>query len=193
MPGVDFDETFAPVVKLTSIQILCALAVRLKLYFHHLDVDVAFLNGPLEEELYMRLPEGAGINSGKIVQLLHSIYGLKQASRVWNELLDAALKEIGYTHIHADFCIYVFQDGDSICFLAVYVDDMGLLGNNLNVMDEHKKKLGKCFKIKDLGDIKQILGIAIEYNCEAHTLSLYQTRYIEESAARYGCNDGHTH
>jgi len=80
VPGMDFDETFAPVVKLTSIHILCALAILLKLHFHHLDVNVAFLNGTLQEEIYMRLPHGIGLNSGKFVHLLHSIYGLKQAS-----------------------------------------------------------------------------------------------------------------
>ena len=77
---MDFDETFAPVVKLTSIRILCALASLLKLHFHHLDVDTAFLNGLLQEEIYMRLPQGIGLNSGKFVHLLCSIYGLKQAS-----------------------------------------------------------------------------------------------------------------
>ena len=192
MPGIDFDKTFAPVVKHTSICIMCVLAVRLKLHFHHLDVDTAFLNGPLEEELYMRMPEGSGSLTGKIVRLRRSIYGLKQASRVWNELLDAELKKIGYTWIHADFCIYIFRDGDTICFLAVYVDDMGLLGNNLRTMQHHKALLRKRFKIKDLGDIKQLLRITIEYNREARTLHMLQTRYIEESAQRYGFTDGRT-
>ena len=80
VPGMDFDETFAPVVKLTSICILCALASLLKLHFHHLDVNTAFLNGILQEEIYMHLPQGIRLNSGKFVHLLHSIYGLKQAS-----------------------------------------------------------------------------------------------------------------
>ena len=96
VPGMDFDETFAPVVKLTSIHILCALAVLLKLHFHHLDVNVAFLNGILQEEIYMCLPHGIGLNSGKFVNLLRSIYGLKQASRVWNKLLDTELGKLGF-------------------------------------------------------------------------------------------------
>jgi Reverse transcriptase (RNA-dependent DNA polymerase) len=130
MPGIDFDETFAPVIKHTSISIMCALAVQLKLHFHHLDIDTAFLNGPLEEELYMHMPEGSGSLTGKIVRLCPSIYRLKRASHVWNELLDAELKKISYIWIHADFCIYIFQDSDTICFLAVYVDNMGLLGRD---------------------------------------------------------------
>ena len=140
----------------------------------------------------MRMPEGSGSLTGKFVWLCHSIYRLKQASRVWNELLDAELKKIGYIRIHADFCIYIFQDGNTICFLAVYVDDMGLLGNDLRTIQHHKALLSKRFKIKDLGSIKQLLGIAIEYNRKAHTLHMHQTWYIEESAQHYGFADGRT-
>lgn len=193
MPGIDFDETFSPVVKLTSIRVLCALAVRLKLYFHHLDVDTAFLNGFLKEEIYIRLPEGAGPDAGKIKRLCRSLYGLKQASRIWNDLLDAELKKVGYLRIHADYCLYVYKKGDIICFLAVYVDDMGLLGNDLAIMTEHKSLLACRFKIKDLGDARLMLGLAIDYDREAQTLTLSQTRYIDESLERYGANDGHIH
>lgn len=192
MPGIDFDETFAPVVKLTSIRILCALAVRLKMFFHHLDFDTAFLNGLLKEEIYMRMPEGAGVNSGKIVRLLRSIYGLKQASRIWNKLLDAELGRLGYTRIHADHCIYVFHNDNDVCFLAVYVDDMALLSSSLELMAKHKKLLGSRFKIKDLGDIKQLLGISISYDRNARTIFLSQTRYIEESLERYGFSNSRT-
>jgi len=158
---------------------MCALALQLKLHFHHLDVDTAFLNGPLEEELYMCMPEGSGSLTRKIVWLCRSIYGLKQASHVWSELLDAELKKISYIQIHADFCIYIFRDGNTICFLTVYVDDMGLWGNDLRIMQHHKLLLSKWFKIKDLGNIKQLLRIAIDYNHEACTLHMHQTRYIE--------------
>jgi len=79
-PGIDFDETFALVVKLTSIRVLCALAVRLGLHFDHLDVETAFLNGPLDVELYLQFLKGCGDYSGKVVKLLRSIYGLRQVS-----------------------------------------------------------------------------------------------------------------
>ena len=95
IPGLDFDETFAPVVKLTSIRILCALAVRLRLHFHHLDVETAFLNGKLDNELYLKLPHDCGKFSGQLKRLHKSMYGLKQASRVWNILLDEEVSKIG--------------------------------------------------------------------------------------------------
>ena len=91
----------------------------------------------------MRMPEGSGSLTEKIAWLRHSIYGLKQASCVWNELLDAELVKIGYIQVHADFCIYIFQEGNTICFLTVYVDDMGLLGNDLRIMQHHKVLLSK--------------------------------------------------
>jgi hypothetical protein len=193
MPGIDFDETFAPVVKLTSIRVLCALATRLGLHFHHLDVETAFLNGKLDVELYLRLPKDCGNCSGQLGHLFRSLYGLKQASRIWNELLDEELLKLGYKRIHADYCIYVFRRGNVICFLAVYVDDMGLLSNDLKMMAEHKFLLSQRFKIKDLGPVKQLLGIAIDYNREARILALSQTRYIEESLIRYNVTDGRTH
>ena len=129
---MDFDETFTPVVKLTSVHILCALALLLKLHFHHIDVDTAFLNGILQKEIYMCLPEGIGLNSGKFFHLLHSIYGLKQ---VWNELLNTELRKLGFKQITADYCIYVYCKGKEICFMAVYIDDMGMLASDLHFME----------------------------------------------------------
>ena len=193
VPGMDFDETFAPVVKLTSIRILCALTLLLKLHLHHLDVDTAFLNGILQEEIYMRLPQGIGLNSGKFVRLLRSIYGLKQASRVWNELLDTELGKLGFKRITADYCIYVYRKGKEICFLALYVDDMGMLASDLHFMKKLKKLIGEVFKIKDLGPIKQLLGVAIDYDQKTGRLELSQSCYIQQSLERYGCDDGRTH
>ena len=82
MPGIDFDQVFSPVVKLTSIRILCSLVVYLQLHFHHLDVDTAFLNGKLQEELYMCLLYSIEEYLNRLVCLCCSIYGLKQVSRV---------------------------------------------------------------------------------------------------------------
>ena len=120
----------------------------LKLHFYHLDVNTAFLNGILQEEIYMHLPQGIGLNSGKFFCLLRSIYGLKQASRVWNELLDTELGKLGFKRITADYCIYVYREGKEICFLAVYVDDMGMLTSDLHFMKKLKKLIGEVFKIK---------------------------------------------
>ena len=165
----------------------------LKLHFHHLDVNTAFLNRILQEEIYICLPQGIGLNSGKFVQLLHSIYRLKKASQVWNELLNTELGKLGFKWITADYCIYVYHTGKEICFLAVYVDDMGMLTSNLHFMEKLKNLIGKVFKIKDLGPIKQLLGVAINYDQKTGCLELSQSCYIQQSLEHYGCDDGHTH
>ena len=95
VPGMDFDETFAPVVKLTSIRVLCALQSPL-IFTSIILMSTQHFSMVLKEEIYMRLPQGVGPNSGKIIQLLHSIYGLKQASQVWNELLDHELGKLDF-------------------------------------------------------------------------------------------------
>jgi len=139
------------------------------------------------------MPKGIGCYSGKIVRLLQSIYGLKQASRIWNQLLDVELAKLGFHRITADYCIYILHSGNNVCFLAVYVDDMGLLCNNLMFMEKQKKEIGKVFKIKDLGPISRLLGLAIDYDRKKGILQLSQAQYIQQSLERYGFNDGHTH
>ena len=156
-------------------------------------METTFLNGLLDVQLYLCFPKGCGVFTGKVVRLLHSIYGLRQASHVWNNLLDAELAKLGYKQIHADFCIYVYRDGDVICFLAVYVDDMALPGTDCSVMAEHKCLLSLCFKIRDLGPVKQILGHEIDYDHEHQVIQLFQTCYIQESREHYNITDGHSY
>jgi Reverse transcriptase (RNA-dependent DNA polymerase) len=108
VPGLDFDETYAPVVKLTSIHILLTLALKEGLlHIHQMDVETSFLNGPLHEEIYICLPDGVE-GAGKIKRLCQAIYGLKQSPRVWNDLLDKELRTHHYERCHTDYCIYVF-------------------------------------------------------------------------------------
>jgi transposase InsO family protein len=188
-PGQDFDETFAPVVKFTSLRVLCCLAVRHCLFFDLLDVETAYLHGRLEEELYIRLPKGFGPDGGKVKRLLRSIYGLKQAGRVWNELLCSELEKLGYRRLESDYGIYIFHgEGDTFCIIATYVDDMPHLGNDLSLMRDHQDRLNRVFKLKRL-ELSQLLGMAITYDRDAQTLVLSQRRYIREMATRYGLSD----
>ena len=189
IPGLDFDETYTPVIKLTSICILLALALKEGLlHIHQMDVETAFLNGPLQEEIYIRLPDGVE-GAGQIKQLRRAIYGLKQSPHVWNKLLDKELRMHQYERCHADYCIYIFCNGKTTIYLAVYVDDMIMLGNCAKTMNEHKVKLGHCFKLKDLGDAHFILGLEIIRSQNGRTLMLSQCRYIDDMAKRFGLVD----
>lgn len=123
--GVDYKEVFAPVANLESIRIIIALAAKYNLELDQMDVSTAYLNGELEETLYMHPPEGVPIPEGCCWHLKCSLYGLKQAGRTWNRTLDRKLGDLGFTHLDAETCLYVFRDDNGqICFLVVYVDDL---------------------------------------------------------------------
>ncbi|GAA5827655.1 hypothetical protein JCM3770_001053, partial [Rhodotorula araucariae] len=133
-PGVDFRETFAPVAKFTSIRVLLALAARGKMHIHQADVDKAYLHGELDEDLYMRIPEGIDdpTLAGKVLKLDRALYGLKQAGRVWNHRIHATLARLGYTRTRSDACIYVRRAGGVAHYIALYVDDLLFVSPSLD-------------------------------------------------------------
>lgn len=125
-PGLDYDDTFSPVVRFESISTVLALAVERNWKVHQMDVTTAFLNGKLHDTVNMKQPEGY-IKSGQEQKVcrLRSLYGLKQSPRCWNSVLDTHLKSMGFTQLKSDPYIYVStSEGVSTLVLAVYVDDI---------------------------------------------------------------------
>ena len=183
--GIDFRETFAPVARMASIRTLLAIACKYDMNLTHLDVDTAFLNGTIDEELYMELPEGVMGRRGHIVQLLKGLYGLKQASRQWYKALHKALREIGFVKSDADPCIYVLKKGDKTVMLGVYVDDFVIADNDVNLREEVKKQLSNKFKLKDLGDLKWCLGLRIVRDRKMKTLTIDQQGYVEDTLKKF--------
>jgi len=122
--GVDYNETFAPVVKFTSIRCILALAALEDMEIHQMDVKTAFLNVELEEEIYMEQLQGFVHQGGEhlVCKLHKSLYGLKQSPRAWNQKLDAFFKSIEFMKSEADLSVYVTQVGDVKFFIVVYVD-----------------------------------------------------------------------
>jgi len=145
--GVNYEETFAPVANLESIRIICALAAKYDLELDQMDVSTAYLNGVLDEEIYISPPEGVPIPDGLCWRLKKSIYGLKQAGRTWNRTLDAALTKIGFQRLNAETCLYVFRGDGEVCFLVVYVDDLLLAASTTKFMRIIKAKLQNAFKM----------------------------------------------
>ena len=148
--GLDYDETFSPVVRSESVRTLIALAARDNMYLHQLDVTTAFLNGTLREEVFMKQPEGF-VKKGQehlVCKLKKSIYGLKQSPRCWNTALDEHLGKIGFIQSANDPCIYISTKGSVA--LAVYVDDIIIAAGSELQMREVKQAIADKFNVNDM-------------------------------------------
>jgi hypothetical protein len=189
--GIDFDEIFSPVVKMSSIRVVLSLAASLDLEIEQMDVKTAFLHGDLEEEIYMEQPEGFRVKGKEdyVCRLKKSLYGLKQAPRQWYKKFESVMEEQGYRKTTSDHCVFVqkFPDGDFI-ILLLYVDDMLIVGMNSSRIDRLKKQLSQSFAMKDLGPAKQILGIRIHRSREDKKLFISQEQYIEKVLERFNMN-----
>jgi hypothetical protein len=185
--GVDYDETFSPVAMLKSIRILFAIAAHYDYEIWQMDVKTAFLNGYLEEDVYMDQPEGFvdPKHPNKVCKLKKSIYGLKQASRSWNRRFDEEVKKFGFIKNADEACVYKKASGSIITFLVLYVDDILLFGNDIPTLEGVKAWLGSCFSIKDLGEAAYILGIRIYRDRSRRLIGLNQSAYIDKILKRF--------
>lgn len=186
--GIDYEETFSPVVRYTTVRYLMGLAVKFNLEIEQMDAVTAFLQGELSEEIYMEQPQGFNSNN-QVCRLRKSLYGLKQASRVWNEKLDKALKRFGLTQSNVDSCLYYHIEGDRIFIVAIYVDDLLILHNDLKRRDNFKKNLMNTFKMKDIGNAEYVLGIKITRDREKGKIWLDQKLYIENLLEKYNMTE----
>ncbi|KAK8631622.1 hypothetical protein V6N13_028405 [Hibiscus sabdariffa] len=183
--GIDYDETFSPITMFKSIRILLAIAAFHDYEIWQMDVKTAFLNGKLEEDVYMTQPEGfvTPENAGKVCKLQKSIYGLKQASRSWNLRFNDAIKEFGF--IRNEPCVYKKFSGSIVSFLILYVDDILIIGNDIPTLQSVKAWLSSCFSMKDLGEAAYILGVKIYRDRSRQLLGLSQSTYIDKVLKRF--------
>lgn len=187
--GIDYEETFAPVANLESVRVICALAAKYNLELDQMDVSTAFLNGKLDEDIYLLPPDGVDIRPGFCWRLKRSLYGLKQAGRTWNKTFDRALLDLGFVRLNAETCLYVLRENGKLCFLVVYVDDLLLAATDRPYMDSIKRRLGALYKMRDLGAASSVLGIKIERDRANRTISLSQEQYVESVLKRFGMQD----
>ncbi len=189
--GIDYDETFSPVAKIKSIRILLAIAAFYDYEIWQMDVKTAFLNGKLDEDVYMAQPEGF-IHSkypNKVCKLERSIYGLKQASRSWNICFHEKIKEFGFSRSEYESCVYYKASGSNVTFLVLYVDDILIIGNNIPMLQSVKDWLGKCFSMKDLGNAAYILGIRIYRDRTKRLIGLSQSTYLDKILKRFNMDN----
>ena len=185
--GIDYNETFSPTVRFESLRALFALAASQGMEMQQMDVTTAFLYAEIDGEVYMEMPEGM-VQEGKVLKLLKSIYGLKQASRLWNIHLDAVLGNMEFQKLTADFGVYVMGEGPKRTYLALYVDDLMLLNKMMGPITEVKGLLGEQFKMKDLGEVKFMLGLEVRRR-ENGDILLCQERYTRDVLAKFRMED----
>ncbi|GMI79751.1 cysteine-rich RLK (RECEPTOR-like protein kinase) 8 [Hibiscus trionum] len=186
--GIDFTDTFSPVAKFTSFKVLLTLAAQNDWHMLQLDVNNAFLNGLLDEEAYMKLPQGyvTGVQGVNLAfKLQKSIYGLRQASRQWFNAFSKVVIQFGFTQSSSDHFLFIKGLGDNLVALLVYVNDIVLAGKNLHLLTQVQDFLQEHFKLKVMGDLKYFLGFEIARNSKGISLSQrhYALQLLEDTGS----------
>lgn len=186
---IDYNETFAPVARITSFRFILAFANQFNLLVHHMDVKTAFLNGKLEEEIFMKIPEGIPCAENQVCKLNKSLYGLKQSARCWFLMFEQALIERGFRYSSADRCIYILDAGDIMknIYVVLYVDDLVISTADINTMNNFKRYLMNKFKMVDLKEIRCFLGIRIQRT--KNIITLDQELYIKTVLEKFNMSD----
>ena len=162
--GIDFSETFAPVARFDTIRMLLAIAAQEGWEVFQLDVKSAFLNGFLQEEIYVEQPEGFVVegHEDEVYLLKKALYGLKQAPRAWYSRIDQHLLNFGFTKSLSESTLYVKQSESDILIVSLYVDDLMVTGNKVMLIDQFKTEMMKNFEMTDLGQMSYFLGMEIK-------------------------------
>ncbi|KAI3821171.1 hypothetical protein L1987_08729 [Smallanthus sonchifolius] len=196
-PGIDYEETYSPVMDSTTFRYLISLVIQEGLDMRLMDVVTAYLYGSLDTEIYMKLPAGfklpesckSSSREHLAVKLNKSLYGLKQSGRMWyNRLSEYLLKE-GYKNDSICPCIFIKRSESDFVIIAVYVDDLNIIGTPREL---HKaiEYLKKEFEMKDLGKTKFCLGLQIEHLKDG--ILVYQETYIEKLLKRFYMDKSHS-
>jgi hypothetical protein len=206
--GIDYFETFSPTLRQSSLRYLLSFSAINNFNVYHLDVQTAFLNGHLAEDIYMEVPEGfESLNADKskqVLKLKKSIYGLKQSSRVWNETFTNIIKSMGFQQSQADPCLFLkYNDNQLIAVIGIFVDDCLVSGEEKEI-EAAKNQLKEKLSMHDLGLLSYALGIKVVQNtCKEiydsnqdnknqkvnNNIKISQTSYIEKLLEKFNMKD----
>lgn len=193
--GENYWETYAPVVKSSTVRLLMALAVECDLKIGQIDVRNAYVKSELNEEVYMNQPPGFERGDGLVLKLKKSLYGLKQAGHEWGQCLsDFLVKEMKFERLKSDPCVYLKGKGADRVIIAVYVDDLLIFSGAEERISSFKRRFDEKFEIEDLGECKKIIGIEVNRRADG-SVAIHQRQFIKELLGRYGmseCNAART-
>ena len=183
--GIDYDEVFAPVSKYSTLRTVLAIAADLDLEIHQLDIKTAFLNGKLDEDVYIQQPPGYNYDNPDLAcKLNKALYGLKQASRAWHRTLKTEIESMGFKESTADPGLFI-KPSSPPAYLLIYVDDILVITNNTSMLNSVKNQISTAFETRDLGPATFFLGIDIIRDRTTKTIKLTQTRHTTDLLSKF--------
>jgi transposase InsO family protein len=185
--GIDYEEVYSPVSRPTTVRVLLTLAATLDYEVLQADVKTAFLHGELQEEIYMTQPPGT-VKEGReelVCKLNKSLYGLKQASKCWNDTFDAHMKSVGFKQNKSDECLYTLQNEERWIAVVVYVDDILIVGKTVADAKWAKLKIEERFSLSETSEAKFYLGIQICRDRAQRKIFLSQKQYVDDLVVKF--------
>lgn len=191
----ELKETYAPVSRLVLVRTVLAIINHYDLEVCQLDVKTAFLNGTIDEEIFMEIPEGVDesekLRKTKVCKIKRALYGLRISPKRWNEKFTEIVGLLGLVNDDHDPCLFTWRDGNRLAILILYVDDMLIASNDREKLLNIKTKLKEVFEITDLGEPQDFLGMKIRRDRRTKSMTITQTDYIERILENYDFSDIH--
>jgi len=185
--GIHYNKVFASMARMAVMRTVITLAVMEDLELDSMDVSMAFLNGEIDAEIYMKIPEGLGVDGEPapgedpkcwVIRLLKGLYSIKQGPQIWALKLHSMLVNISFERMDCDHSVYVYHCGDVRILMPIHVDDLLIASNSRDTLQLVKTELGSHFKLHDQGPATSILGMKISHDRATRMICLSQPGYI---------------
>ena len=187
--GIEYQATFAPVIRYDSVRVFLALSEKFGLKVHQMDVVTAFLNSPIDTDIYVKPPPGFDAKPGFVWNLRSALYSLKQSPMLWNNHINGTLSKLGFKQNKKEFGLYFRRNKGQLCLIALYVDDLLIASSSSTEIRQIKEFLKRQYKMKDLGPVNKFLGMNIKQTKDYISLSLVD--YITKKTKKYNFDEIH--